>query len=531
MNQSEKMMNLFTYHSVMQHAKKKLSIYTTIVLMLGIVSFPSLLHSQSLSKSDIQTATKEYLMTSINTYRAFLQIPNIGSYEQHRADNAAWCLNTFNNLQFETQVLMSDGIEHVYAERIFNENYKTLLFYLQIDGQPVDTSKWNQANPFEPVLKVYKEDTWQEVDWSILPEQYDPDLRVFARAASDSKGPAMAFITALEILKQKGIDPKFNIRVIMDFQEELGSPTLPNLVRNHPSLFEAEMMLIMDGTRHLSNLPTLTFGARGIAMVTLTVFGANKDLHSGQYGNFAPNPVFKLAKLIGGMKDDDGRVMLPGFYDGVELDSAEKAAINNLPEDLPTIKRTLGIAEIDKVGETYQEALQYPSLNVRGLQAAWVGAEVRTLIPAMAIAEIDMRLVPETSGERQVQLLKDYISSQGYHFVDSIPTAEERQTYSKLISMTHRLGSKPFRTDMNADIGKWLSKAMTHVFDENYVKMRTTGGSQPIAPFINTLGLPAVSIRIPNPDNNIHAPNENLRLGNYVEGIQTCLSILVQEMD
>lgn len=166
------------------------------------------------------------------------------------------------------------------------------------------------------------------------------------------------------------------------------------------------------------------------------------------------------------------------------------------------------------------------------MNAGWVGEGVRTIIPAVATVEIDLRLVPESDGQRQVDLVKKYIADFGYHFVDSIPTEAERKTYDKLISFSYRLGSKPFRTGLDSSIGDWLGKVMDRVFGpDNYVKLRATGGSQPIAPFITTLGIPAVSIRIPNPDNSIHAPNENLRLGNFLEGIQMSLGILTQKMD
>lgn len=498
---------------------------------MGFLSDGISLTAQSLSKAQIKDAAAAYLPKSLVQYRSFLQIPNNGRIPKHRQDNVEWCVSAFKDLGYETQVLNSDGIPHVLATRTYDPSYKSLLFYMQIDGQPVDPREWNQEDPYEPDLKKMVDGKWQSVDWKTLENGVDPDLRVFARSASDSKGPAMAFISALQILQGKGIEPRFNLKVIMDFQEELGSPTLGPLVKEDPDRFAAEMVLIMDGTRHLSNLPTLTFGARGITTLTLKVFGASRDLHSGQYGNFAPNPVFKLSRLLSEMKDETGRVLIPGFYDGVVLSETEKEILNSLPESMDEIKESLGLAEVDQVGATYQESLQYPSLNVRGLKAAWVGKEVRTLIPSEAIAEIDMRLVPETPGERQVKLLKDFVVAQGYHLVDSIPTKKERMKYDKLISIEHRYGSQPFRTPMDSKIGHWLSRAMKYIYEDKYVRMRTTGGSQPMAPFINTLGIPAVSIRIPNPDNSIHAPNENLRLGNYLEGIETCLSILVQDME
>jgi len=503
----------------------------TIHFLIGILLLTTTSAcAQSMSRADIHNAARASMDASLTEYRSFLSIPNLSRIEKHRNDNAIWCVETFKQLGFQTQILTSEGIPHVFAEKVFNPRYKSILFYLQIDGQPVDNTKWNQEDPFIPVLKRQVDNQWEIVNWDILKQGFDPDLRVYARSSSDSKGPAMAFITALRILTKKGIDPKFNIKVIMDLQEEIGSPTLSPLVQKKRALFDSEMLLIMDGTRHLSNLPTLTFGCRGLATVQLKVFGARKALHSGQYGNFSPSPVFHSSKLIAGMKSEDGRVLIPGFYEGVNLTDAEKAEMNSLPENINEIKQTLGIADYDRVGNTYQEALQYPSLNVRGLSAAWVGKNVRTIIPSEALAEIDIRLVKETPGERQVALLKKYIEEQGYRFVDSIPTEDERMMYPKLISMTHKLGSKPFRTELDSNIGRWLSKAMEHMYDDKYVKMRLTGGSQPIAPFINTLGIPAVSIRIPNPDNSIHAPNENLRLGNYLEGIEMCLSILVQDM-
>ncbi len=502
-------------------------------IILWLICFNVCQHliAQSLSMSGISIAAKNLLHQSLSVYNEFLRIPNNGNYEDQIEQNLQWCLKAFSDRGFSTSIIRSQGLPHLYAEWNSSLSDKSILFYLQIDGQPVDTSEWDQPNPYEPVLKKFNGTGWEIIDWEHLEKQYDPDYRVFARSASDSKGPAMAFLGAIDILLNNNIQPDFSIKVIADFQEELGSPTLPELVLNNKELFDADMMLIMDGTRHLSNLPTLTFGARGIATVTLKVFGATRNLHSGQYGNYAPNPVFKLAKLIGDMKDDNGRVTIPGFYEGVVISDKELEMLQQIPEDPVEIRKSLGIAKPDAVGNSYQEALQYPSLNVRGISAAWVGKEVRTLIPSVAIAEIDMRLVPETEGIRQVNLIRKFIENKGYQFVDSLPTREEREQYDKLISFSYRIGSKPFRTDFDSPIGDWLSTAMRRTFGDQFVKMRTTGGSQPIAPFITTLGIPAVSIRIPNPDNNIHAPNENLRVGNFLEGIQMCLGILTQEFN
>lgn len=487
------------------------------------------MHCQTLDRAQINEAAIQKLPDAIQELRKFLSIPNNGNFSANVLANLDYCRQQFERLGFKTETLTTPGEPLLFAEKIFDAQTPSVLFYLQIDGQPVDNSKWFQDNPYVAALKSQEAGKWVQKDWSDLSLETGMDWRIFARSASDSKGPAMAFMKSLEIMQEKGISPSFNVKVIMDFQEELGSPDLPELVKQRRGMFEAELLCIMDGTRHLSNLPTLTFGARGIATATIRVFGARRDLHSGQYGNFAPNPVFNLSRLLASMKDEQGRVLIPGYYNDITLSEAEKKKMNDLPEDMDHIMSSLGIAQADEVGGTYQEALQYPSLNVRGLRAAWVGKEVRTLVPSEAIAEIDMRLVPETPGERQIKLLKDFIQSKGYHLVDSIPSDEERGKYPLLASFKYRIGSRPFRTSFDSKAGVWLSDAMTRAFGKKgFVKMRTTGGSQPMAPFITTLGIDAVSIRIPNPDNSIHAPNENLRIGNFLEGIQMCLAILTQ---
>lgn len=503
------------------------SIQKKILLLFASISFfGNFLLAQKLTSEKIESLSKQKFSEAVHQLNSFLQLPNDGHFSNQVEANLKKCQAIFSSLDFEIKIISTEGAPLLFAEKKFHRKAKTVLFYLQIDGQPVDSTKWDQPNPFEPVLKEHLNGKWEIIDFNRVKNDFNPEWRIFARSASDSKGPAMSFISALEILKEEKVKPGFNIKVIMDFQEEMGSPHLPKAVGNHKDLLQADMLLIMDGTRHVSNLPTLTYGARGIATGTLKVFGPRYPLHSGQYGNFAPNPVFKMSKLLGGLKDENGRVAIEGFYDGIELTEVEKKQLNKVPEHKDSILLRIGMAKSDEIGATYQEALQYPSLNIRGLNAAWVGDEVRTIVPSEVVAEIDMRLVPESDGKRLMELLKSHIQAEGFHLVDSIPTEEERKQHPKLASFTYRLGSLPFRTNKDSDIGKFLNKAMYKVFGENVVNMRTTGGSQPMAPFITTLNIPAVSIRIPNPDNNIHSPNENLRLGNYLEGIITCLAIL-----
>lgn len=486
-------------------------------------------YGQTLSKEQLTSLTNEKFSEALTNLLHFLRIKNDGHYLRQIEENKKWCDSVFTELNFKTSTIKTEGAPLLFAEKKFKDDEKYILFYLQIDGQPADGSAWSQTNPYEPIIKKSINGIWTPIHPSNF-NYYDNDSRVFARSSSDSKGPAMSLISALQILQEKNILPEYNIKVIMDFQEELGSPDLPNAVIANQNLLDAEMLLIMDGTRHLSNLPTLTYGARGIATATLKIFGPKVALHSGQYGNYAPNPIFEASRLISSLKNEDGIVQIPGFYDDVTLSSEEKINLSKIPENTENLNTRIGISSPDKVGNTYQEALQFPSLNIRGIQVGWTGKEVRTLIPKEVVIEIDMRLVPETPATRQLELLKEHIITQGYHLVDSAPNNTERALHKKLASINYRIGSKPFRTNMNTPIGSFLNSALNKVFGDSIINMRTTGGSQPMAPFIKALDIPAVSIRIPNPDNNIHGPNENLRLGNFREGILTCLAILTEHI-
>jgi len=229
------------------------------------------------------------------------------------------------------------------------------------------------------------------------------------------------------------------------------------------------------------------------------------------------------------MKADDGRVSIPGFYDGVTLDAATKEIMNAVPDDETVIQKKIGIADTDKVGGNYQEAIQYPSLNIRGMASAWVGKEKRTIVPSTATVELDIRLVKESDPDYLIGLVREHIIEQGYHIIQgNEPTEKERMTYSRLIKMDASTSYLAYRTPINSPVGTWLSSAIERAFNDPPIKIRTSGGSIPIAPFVSTLGIPAVSVPTVNMDNNQHSPNENIRLGNYVDGVKTMIAILTE---
>ncbi|EKB49867.1 M20/M25/M40 family metallo-hydrolase [Cecembia lonarensis] len=481
---------------------------------------------------DLDAVTESHFLRGIEIINDLVSIPNDSNDPEQLIPNIEWCEANLSARNWQVSRLETAGFPLLFAEMTVPKAKKTVLFYFHIDGQPVDRKRWDQPDPYQPVLK--RQDSsgkWEVIPMETLKTAYDPEWRIFARSSSDDKGPFAMFLTAWDAMVEQKLMPNYNVKIILDFEEEIGSPHLPEAVVRHKETLAADMMLIMDGPRHLSNEPTLSFGARGISQITLTVFGPRAAQHSGHYGNYAPNPAFRLSQLLASMKDDAGRVIIPGYYDGIVLTDKEKEILAQVPDDEVEIRKKIGIGNMDKVGNSYQESLQYPSLNIRGMSSGWVGDEVRTIVPADATAEIDIRLVPESDPERLFSLIRKHIEDQGYHIIDGRgPTDEERERYPKLLKWEGSISYQAFRTPFDSEPGIWLNKAMVRAFGKEPIRKRISGGSLPIAPFVDALQVPAVTVVTVNSDNNQHGPNENIRLGNYKEGIKTALSILTEPL-
>ena len=502
-----------------------------ILLSSSFILLILFLHQPGLAQDKADAEAYRYAQQSFDSFYELLKIPNDAVYPDDIMKNVVWCEQAFQSRDFKTTRIETETVPLLLAEREGKKAKKTVLVYLQLDGQPVDSSKWFQESPWIPVLKKQDKDgNWVIIPDSELKENYDPDYRIYARAASDAKGPVAMFLASIDAIDDKKLSPNFNLKIIMDFEEELGSPRLPAAVTRNKDLLSSDMLVIFDGPPHISNQPTLTYGARGIATLTLEVFGPRVPQHSGHYGNYAPNPAFRLSRLMASLKEENGRVTIPGWYDGIELSDEVKKILKEVPDDEEMIRKKIGIAAIDEVAGNYQESIQYPSLNIRGMGSGWIGKESRTIIPASATAEIDIRLVKESDPERLIGLLKNHIEKEGYYFVDGKPTEEERSKYSKMIRFDYEVSYGAFRTDFDTEIGEWLRKAMVSAHGSTPIQIRTGGGSIPISPFVNTLGIPAVIVPTVNPDNNQHSPNENIRAGNYVLGIKTMIAILSEKL-
>ena len=476
------------------------------------------------SQDDAQI--KAQVAHSIEELRNFVAIPNDALDHADINRNITWLTDKFNARGFNTSKLPTAGESLFFAALPMEDEKPTILFYMHFDGQSVEPSKWEQSSPYEVVLKSRDAESWKQRPFDDLSEDIDYDWRLFGRSTSDDKGPIVMFLNAIDLLRKNGMELPFNVKVILDGEEEKGSKPLADAVKQYRELLQADFLIINDGPVHASGKPTIVYGCRGITSLTLTTHGPIKPQHSGHYGNYAPNPGFQLAQLLAKMKDEEGRVLIPGYYDGITIDDATKEIIQSVPDDAAAINDFLAINSPEKVGGSYQESLQYPSLNIRGLESGWVGEKVRTIVPESATAELDLRLVPESDGTRLKGLVKKFIQDKGFYVTDKPPTKEERLSHKKIITMTEASVTDAFRTNIDDPYAAFVLNNLKNTFEEDVVQIRTMGGTVPIAAFVNELKIPALIVPMVNPDNNQHSPNENLKIGQIAYGIKVFYAIL-----
>jgi acetylornithine deacetylase/succinyl-diaminopimelate desuccinylase-like protein len=275
----------------------------------------------------------------------------------------------------------------------------------------------------------------------------------------------------------------------------------------------------------------VVFGVRGDTNVDVTVYGAKRPLHSGHYGNWAPNPASILVKLLGSMKDESGRVTIAGWYDNIEpLGEIERRAIAEAPQYDDTLRTQLGLARTEGQGKSLLELINEPSLNINGMSSGDVGALARNVIPITATAVLDLRLVKGNDHARQVQHLIDHIRKQGFYVIDRDPTDEERQRHPLIARVNQRPGGyNAERTRMDLDVAVAVVAAVQSTSAEPIVRLPTAGGSLPLSVITANLSMATMTVPIANYDNNQHAENENLRLQNLWDGIETLAAIMTMK--
>jgi len=512
--------------------KKIVGLLASVFLVqMGLISSPQTFKQQLLSK--VRNFRENHEHNIIKEFVELLSIPNVSSDRVNIRKNANHILEMMQNRGITAEVLETAGNPVVYGEIIIDPNAPTLMFYVHYDGQPVDPSKWTDTHPFRPALRPGKllSGTDQPKSISFPPpgEKYNEDWRIYARGSSDDRAPIICILSALDALKQANIPLKNNIKFIFEGEEEAGSTNLRPFLENHKTRLKTNILFMCDGPAYYSGDPTLFFGVRGITSLEITVYGPNVSIHSGHYGNWAPNPALRLAKLLASMKDEQGRVLAEGFYDTVlPLTESEMNALKAIPPYDKQVMELYGFSGTEGGETPLLETIQLPALNINGLDSGWTGSQARTIIPPEAVASIDIRLVKGNDPEYMRQCIIRHIRKQGYHIVDKDPDQALRMKYPLIAKVsTKENGYRASRTSMDLPIARAVIHALSGYFETPPVLLPSLGGSLPVYLFEDTLQVPVIGISIANHDNNQHQPNENIRIGNLWRAIETFAAVLV----
>ena len=459
----------------------------------------------------------------------FLAIPNVASDTENIQKNAAHLVEMLEARGIETHLLPISGRGPVVFGKLnVPDTKRTVIFYAHYDGQPVDPAAWTDGKPFEPVLRS---DAIEAGGKRIPPPDkhpgaYNDDWRIYARSASDDKSPIVALLAAIDALRVARIPLGVNVKVIFEGEEEAGSTNLQHTLELHKNLLGGDLLIAADGPVHQSGRPLVFFGNRGDIGLDITVYGPVRALHSGHYGNWAPNPAMELSRLLASMKDENGRVLIDGFYDDVApLSEVEKKALAAMPDNDAELERELGIAKPEGAGKKLVELINEPSLNIRGLRSAYVGGHAQNVVPDKAEASIDARLVKGEDPQKKSEQILAFIRKQGFYVIDHEPAMDERREHARIAKIVDEGGYRASRTAMDLPVSKALVHVVQDAMGGNAVVEPTLGGSAPMYIF-EDLGLPWIGVPIVNYDNHQHSSDENLRLGQLWRGIEEYGAIL-----
>jgi acetylornithine deacetylase/succinyl-diaminopimelate desuccinylase-like protein len=506
-------------------------------LFYSLLFLSNLAGSQSAEILKIRKYRTEHEAGLFSEFISFLSIPNVAIDTVNLQKNAVFIMDMMKKRGIQQiQLLLpatAGAPPSVYGEIMVPGAKQTLIFYAHYDGQPVNPSQWAKGlEPFTPQLaNGIIGQKGMIIPFPSPDSSYNPEWRIYGRGASDDKAGVATILNAYDAIMKSGLKPTCNLKFFFEGEEEAGSPHLNEILEKYASLLRSDLWIICDGPVHQSGKKQIVFGVRGDTHLDLTVYASKRPLHSGHYGNWAPNPAMMLVKLLASMKDDNGRVTIEGFYDDViPLTPAEEKALREVPPVDEQMKKELGITMNEIPGKTLGESINLPSLNINGIQSGNVGKMASNIIPTTATAVLDLRLVPGNDWQRQQQKVMEHIRKQGYEIIDHEPSDEEREKYGKIIKVIPgKDGYNAQRTSMELPIARNVINAVKNTGNEPVVLMPTMGGSLPLFLFEKYLNAKTVTVPFANHDNNQHAENENIRLQNLWNGVETMAAIMMMK--
>ena len=427
----------------------------------------------------------------IDELKALLAIPSISALPEHKDDVrrcADWCADEMRRIGLQNvRLFETPGNPIVYGDWLGASGAPTILFYGHYDVQPVDPLNLWDSPPFEATVR---------------------DGEIYARGAADDKGQVFMHLKAIEAYIKQGGRLPVNLKIILEGEEEVGSENLDEFIRGHKDELKADVVVISDSGMFARGVPSICYGLRGLVYFQIDLRGSSTDLHSGSFGGAVANPAFVLCQMISQMKDRSGRIKIPGFYDDVvALQDEERQAWASLPFNEKKYKKDFGIPKL--FGETGYTTLERtwvrPTFEVNGLLSGFTGEGAKTVLPAVAMAKVSMRLVPNQDPNKIADLFQKYV--------------EEIAPKTVELKITRMHGGKPWMTEFDNRFVQAAGRAIEKGFGKTPVFNREGGSIPVVATFQEILGLPSVLFGVGLPDENAHAPNEKLDLSNFHNGI------------
>jgi acetylornithine deacetylase/succinyl-diaminopimelate desuccinylase-like protein len=427
----------------------------------------------------------------VDELKDYLAIPSISALPQHEADvrrAAEWTAEALRRAGMQgVRAIETAGHPVVYGEWLGAPGKPTILYYGHYDVQPVDPVDLWTTPPFEATVR---------------------DGEIYARGAADDKGQVFMHIKAIEAFTKKSGGLPVNMKVLIEGEEEVGSVHLDAFIQSHKQELAADVVVISDSPMFDRGIPSICYGLRGLVYFQLDIRGTKSDLHSGSFGGAVANPAFVLAQVLSQMKDRGGRIKIPGFYDAVRpLSDEERAEWKRLPFNETRYRKDLGAPRL--FGEsgytTLERVWARPTFEVNGLLSGFTGDGAKTVLPAVSMAKVSMRLVPDQDPNTIADLFERYVKK-------VCPATVQ-------LTVTRMHGGKPWMTEFDNKYVRAAGRAIELGFGKRPVFNREGGSIPVVSTFQEQLGVPSVLFGVGLPDENAHAPDEKLDLGNFHNGI------------
>ena len=463
-------------------------------------------------------------------YVELLRLPNLASDSTSIRRNAAAVLQMLERRGVRAELLEAPGSPPaVFGELAVPGATRTVVLYAHYDGQPVDTARW-VSPPWQPVLRdgpLFA--GGREIPFPAAGQRFDPEWRLYARSTGDDKGSIIAQLCALDALHALGLRPTVNLKFFYEGEEEAGSTHLRDMLTRHAAALKADLWLMGDGPVHQTRRQQLSFGVRGDMGLQLTVYGPARPLHSGHYGNWAPNPDVMLVRLLASLRDEEGRILIPHYYDDVRpISPAERRALATLPPVEEQLLGELKLGRSEGAPGTLGERILLPAINLSGLSGGRTGSAAANVIVPEASAFLDLRMVPDQPPERVQALILEHLRSQGFFVVNSDPDSATRRAHPRVVKAVFSPGYPAARTSLDEPAARAVVKAVQQDLTEPLITLPSSGGSDGSYVFREVLGVPLIGVPISNHDNNQHAENENMRLKNLWDGIELYAGLMTR---